>query len=112
MSTTSSLPPFSFATHGLILRLLQNNSLEKCEKSCDVADNNPQQSENIVLYDQETHISTLISMKVEDRNYLHQERMAWTRNGSKLLLKTVLLSCNENKRPEIPYPALHYSEKG
>ena len=37
-------------------------------KGCDVADNNRQQSENITLYDQETHISIPISMKVGDRN--------------------------------------------
>ena len=32
MSTTSSLKPFSFATRGLILRLLRNNSSDKREK--------------------------------------------------------------------------------
>ena len=37
-------------------------------KDCDVADNYRQQSENIVLCDQKAHISTLISIKVGDRN--------------------------------------------
>ena len=68
MSTTNSLPPISFATRGLILRPLRSNSLEKARKDCVVADNNLQQSENIVLCDQESHILTLISIKVGDRN--------------------------------------------
>ena len=65
MSTISFLPPFSFATHGLILQPLRSKN---ARKDCDVADNNRQQPENILLYDQETHISTLISIKVRDRN--------------------------------------------
>ena len=45
------------------MRVTETESLSECREP-----KNRQQSENIVLCDQETHFSTLISMKVGDRN--------------------------------------------
>ena len=68
MSTTNSLPPFSFATRGLNFDRCEVTARKNARKDCDVADNNRQQSENIVLCDQETNISTLVWIKVGDRD--------------------------------------------
>ena len=71
--TTRSLPPFSFATRVRYFDRCAVTIRKNARKDCDVANNNRQQSENILLYDQETHIPTLISIKVRNRNLTTQE---------------------------------------